>query len=308
LPPYNTYGASVGNQLPQMGPRTSVYRGDVHRIQISFSAKTSYVDANGNGKYDLGEVYRFDTLNAQRAQKAFFYTWQPFTTKYIGYRWVPFAVFDIDSKPVRELNVIIRDIDGNNQWDIGSTDHISMPADYIWVLSDNYDQGGTAWDSSKGINLKPGIPSPPNLPIYWGLVLDQRAEHEPYSSANDLILTPTGVFSIRDLYLFNPTVIMGVSGSVAPTSFVLEQNYPNPFNPQTTIRYSIEKQANVRLRIYNILGQLVNTLVDENKNAGAHNVVWNGKNNFGVQVSSGIYFYRIEAGNFIQSKKMVLLK
>ncbi len=303
-----THGTFVGNQLTYMGPFTSIYRGDVHRIQVRFSAKTSFDDSNGNGKYDLGELYHFDTLNTQRAQKAFFYTWRfPSITKYIGYKWVPFAVFDLDSKPVRQLNVIVRDMGLNNQWDLGSSDHSTSP-DYVWILSDNYDLGGTAWDSSKGINLKPFPPSPPNLPIYWGLALDQRAAHEPYSSANDLILTPTYVFSTRDLYLFNPTVIMGVPGSAAPTNFVLEQNYPNPFNPSTTIRYSLEGKTKVRLRIYNVLGQVVSTLVDDEEIAGTHTILWNGTSSFGVNVSTGIYFYRIEAGNFVQTKKMILLK
>lgn len=100
----------------------------------------------------------------------------------------------------------------------------------------------------------------------------------------------------------------GVEDATMPTQFVLEQNYPNPFNPSTTIRFSLPEAANVTLQIYNMQGQLVNTLVSENLGAGYHNVVWNGHNMNGVSAASGLYFYKITAGNFQQAKKMILMK
>jgi hypothetical protein len=94
-----------------------------------------------------------------------------------------------------------------------------------------------------------------------------------------------------------------------PEVFILSQNYPNPFNPVTTISYALPKASDITIEIFNILGQKVKTLINaSNQKAGAYNVVWNGKDQFGNQVSSGIYFYRIQAGNFIQAKKMVLMK
>lgn len=94
-----------------------------------------------------------------------------------------------------------------------------------------------------------------------------------------------------------------------PTSYQLDQNYPNPFNPSTTIDYQIpDDNTHVRLIIYNITGQAVKTLVDANQNAGEFKVVWDGTNNSGVRVSSGVYFYRIAAGKFVQVKKLLLLK
>ncbi|MFC1726436.1 T9SS type A sorting domain-containing protein [candidate division KSB1 bacterium] len=93
-----------------------------------------------------------------------------------------------------------------------------------------------------------------------------------------------------------------------PDNFILENNYPNPFNPETTIRYSIPKTADVKLAVYNVLGQEIKALVNENKKAGYHSVKWDGTNNYGVKVGSGIYIYRIRAGGFTESKKMVLLK
>ena len=99
-----------------------------------------------------------------------------------------------------------------------------------------------------------------------------------------------------------------------PKAFELSQNYPNPFNPTTTIKYFLPSVANgdqtlvTTLRIYNVLGEVVKTLVNEPKSPGVYYEVWDGKDNQGNQVASGIYFYRLSAGKFSETKKMVLLK
>jgi subtilisin family serine protease len=88
----------------------------------------------------------------------------------------------------------------------------------------------------------------------------------------------------------------------------LGQNYPNPFNPVTVIEYSISRTVPVRLEIYDVAGRLVRTLVDERQRPDAYRVPWDGKDNDDRPVASGVYFYRLEAGDFVQSKKLVLLK
>jgi hypothetical protein len=93
-----------------------------------------------------------------------------------------------------------------------------------------------------------------------------------------------------------------------PKSFALKQNAPNPFNPQTRIDYDIPKATHVHLDIYNVLGQRVNTLVNEYQEAGSKSVVWNGRDNTGSEVASGIYFYRLDADQFSATKKMMMLK
>ncbi|MFZ5979016.1 MAG: peptidoglycan DD-metalloendopeptidase family protein [Candidatus Zixiibacteriota bacterium] len=85
-------------------------------------------------------------------------------------------------------------------------------------------------------------------------------------------------------------------------------NYPNPFNPTTTLNYSIPRQVHVSIDIFNIIGQKVITLVDENKPAGEYQVEWNGTNSKGNNISTGIYLYRFKAGNYLETKKMLLLK
>jgi hypothetical protein len=88
-----------------------------------------------------------------------------------------------------------------------------------------------------------------------------------------------------------------------PKEFSLEQNYPNPFNPVTTIQYSIPKRSNITLKVYDVLGNEVATLIDEYRNAGFYEIEINGSN-----LSSGVYFYRIQAGDFVDTKKMILIK
>ena len=95
---------------------------------------------------------------------------------------------------------------------------------------------------------------------------------------------------------------------ILPREFSLSQNYPNPFNPITTINYSIPTQSRVKLQIYNLLGQVVTTLVDADKNPGYYEAIWNGTNQSGKSVSSGLYFYSLRAGQFSDTKKMVILK
>ncbi len=96
--------------------------------------------------------------------------------------------------------------------------------------------------------------------------------------------------------------------AVVPLKFELSQNYPNPFNPTTTIRYSILNAAKVELKIYNMLGQMVKTLVNQDQSPGFYEVPWDGTDQFGRNVSSGIYFYQIKAGDFVEKKKMQLIK
>ncbi len=93
-----------------------------------------------------------------------------------------------------------------------------------------------------------------------------------------------------------------------PAHFKLERNFPNPFNPETVIKFTLPHDSHVSLNVYNILGQVVNTLVDEALPAGNHSVIWDGKNEQGRDVASGVYFYRIKAGDFESIQKMTLLR
>lgn len=96
--------------------------------------------------------------------------------------------------------------------------------------------------------------------------------------------------------------------AVVPEGYALNQNYPNPFNPQTTISFTLAQSEAVRIDIINVLGQIVRTLKNETMGAGAHELIWNARSDAGVRVPSGMYLYRIEAGSFVDTRTMTLLK
>ncbi len=112
------------------------------------------------------------------------------------------------------------------------------------------------------------------------------------------------------VYIFtsSPSSVFDDNQEHISRGFRLDRNYPNPFNPQTEISYALPVDCRVSLTVYNILGQKVVTLVDEFQEAGKKNVLWDGKNASGHELPSGIYFYRIDAGEVTQARKMVILK
>ncbi len=96
-------------------------------------------------------------------------------------------------------------------------------------------------------------------------------------------------------------------GSI-PHRFTLQQNQPNPFNAATSIAFSLERTGYANLVIYDLLGRKVRTIVDEDLSSGSHTTKWDGKDDYGSNVTTGVYFYRLTAGNQVSSRKMVLLK
>ena len=96
--------------------------------------------------------------------------------------------------------------------------------------------------------------------------------------------------------------------SLLPAEFALHQNYPNPFNPQTKIRYDLPENSMVNITVYDMLGREVKTLVNQVQNAGFKSIIWDATNDYGKAISAGIYLYQIQAGDYIHTQKMVLLK
>jgi len=117
-------------------------------------------------------------------------------------------------------------------------------------------------------------------------------------------------YSIYEIEVFK---VIGTSSAEEsynelPFEFTLSNNYPNPFNPTTKIKYTLPKSSNTKFEIFNSIGELVNTLVNEYQNAGNYEIIWDGKDESNMSVSSGVYFYRMNAEGFTLVKKMVLLK
>lgn len=119
----------------------------------------------------------------------------------------------------------------------------------------------------------------------------------------------TGVVQPQSVMLLVPSSITSAGQEVLlPTSYRLDQNYPNPFNPRTTISYQLPTASLVSLRVFDILGRLVSTLVSGSRPAGAHVIQWDGNNEKGEPMPSGVYLYQLSAGSSEVTKKMILLK
>ena len=119
---------------------------------------------------------------------------------------------------------------------------------------------------------------------------------------------PNGNEALTNWDTFTTSGTAASTTAIGQPKFSLSQNYPNPFNPETTIEYDIEKDCDVTLKIYNLAGQLVKTLVDEYQTAGHYAITWYGDTDAGQEIASGVYFYRIKAGDKAAIKKMVVLK
>ena len=112
----------------------------------------------------------------------------------------------------------------------------------------------------------------------------------------------TGYIDDVTIYYIDPNGIQTISSEI-PSQFNLFQNYPNPFNPVTNIKFDLPKNSNTKLIVYDALGREVATLVNEELKAGSHQVDWDGSG-----YTSGVYFYRLEAGEFVETRKMVIIK
>jgi hypothetical protein len=159
------------------------------------------------------------------------------------------------------------------------------------------------------------------LPGYSGLILLNCLYSTPFPGvSNSYITIAAGQFiddggyikiPITATFPF-PEIIHEIDKTTGeeglPQVFSLDQNYPNPFNPTTTIKYALKEDVKVSLKVYNTLGQEVRTLVNEDQTAGFKEIMWDGKSNTGSVVPTGLYIYRIQAGNFVKSNKMMLVK
>ena len=116
------------------------------------------------------------------------------------------------------------------------------------------------------------------------------------------------MLTLSIIFIIWVVFMMSGGSNILPTAFKLSQNYPNPFNPTTFIRFSVPQSGMVSLDIFNLMGQKVRTLVREEKAPGHYEVIWNGKDENGFQLSSGIYIYQLKTDKEILQKKMLLIR
>lgn len=213
---------------------------------------------------------------------------------YLAYHWV--SAFRVTS--------ILKTTNGGNTWEgslipyfnFGVTDLYFLSFQNGWVTTNNKNifrttNAGATWDTlQSATTLDEVIKNIEffNTNISYGI------------GTNHICFTNDGcvTYSIVDSVVTNVE-----SQPSVPTQFILYQNYPNPFNPATVISYQLPVSGNVTLKVYDVLGNEIATLVNEEKSAGVYDVDFDGSG-----LSSGIYFYKLHAGNFTKTNKMILLK
>ena len=193
-----------------------------------------------------------------------------------------------------DFNVFYEDTLNNNG--------ILLPNDFITnIIIDHHD---TLWAEIAYEYFSDN----PYYPVFWGVIATDGIE----SFGNVYICCDypgeTGAYMVVDLTGLDTNGLNYVEEISMPYRYTLRQNYPNPFNPITTLKYDIPKDGLVNITIYNMLGNVVNNLVNANQSSGYKSVQWNATNNQGETVSAGVYLYKIQAGDFVDTKKMILLK
>ncbi len=157
------------------------------------------------------------------------------------------------------------------------------------------------------------LPSTYNYTIGGGVTarytLSYTTSNQHITINDAIIITSNDPFNtVHSIPVYLQTSVSNDDPSLTPVVTRLEGNYPNPFNPETTISFGLQKAGAVRITLFNLKGQIVRTLVDANLNAGNHRVVWNGTDNNGRKVTSGLYLYRMDTPGYTKTNKMMLMK
>jgi len=248
-----------------------------------------------------------------------------------GDKRVDFRIDAIDPNKSIRFNIEITDVCGNSSicdpvFLYLTTDWDARQYELTFPILDRYFQVinhglSEIWVNLNGNRFK--FFSDPNraarevnafaMPVEGAITIDLL----PYLRDGEntmVIVFAGGAGANANLLLLDETQVVDylLALQTIPVEFHLAQNYPNPFNPSTTIRFDVPERlaegTPVQLRIYNILGELVRTLVDEKKFPGQYVAQWDGRNDRGEYVSAGIYIYRLQAGNFTETRRMVLMK
>ncbi len=179
-------------------------------------------------------------------------------------------------------------------------------------LAGHEDQAEVANPIGSGCNAEYWWVSVSNLSPAWQvgdtLQVAIRDRSGSFMATGHVVLSAAGSDNAGVLRLERTTVQATAASTSLPQQFALNQNYPNPFNPVTVISYQLPEARSVTIKVFNVLGDEICTLVDERKQPGNHQIAWNGKNNLGQEMPSGIYFVKIEAGDFRAYRKMVKIR
>jgi microbial collagenase len=222
----------------------------------------------------------------------------------------PPSAFDLIS-PLdgTELSITVNDISEGTEQEIiweSSTDDDGDVVSYRFILCHgNYDTSSTILIDTEVLDTVLYIPYQNLVEIVE--VLGQTVINGQWTVFSTDNIDTTISSLVWDI-MIDISNTLAINENLIPDKYALHQNYPNPFNPITMLRYDLPKDALVNITIYNIMGKDVRKLVSSQQSAGFNSIQWNATNNQGQPVAAGVYLYSIEAGDFRQTKKMVLLK
>ncbi len=242
-------------------------------------------------------------------------------------RTVPFTVWERNHKTGadRQLNIAIVErndtlyrstseyvgkgkIDG--KW--FPTTHPVGGSEFLYIFSSTYSEIADTFYTKRNLS-----DYHEQFDIYYTLAPRLVDSNSTFTDGDTLRIVPYFPLKVDDVFSFNPMKLLDVNDPVTiPQTYELYQNYPNPFNPNTAIKYRLSEVGRVTLKVYNLLGQEVKTLVDEIEEPGFKTIQWNATNNAGQPVASGVYFFRLIVNSansqspvsYIQTKKMVLIR
>ncbi len=219
---------------------------------------------------------------------------------------VPFTVWDVsDPASPRQLTLAWRDENSNGVWDPQINNDGS---ELVFIYNKSYDPTGATQFAMPPNAIPNECTVGPHADVVYGLSLAVRSGHSINENPGALYLRPYYPLVSGDLFTFNPSIVLSAGEDAVPLTFNLFQNYPNPFNPSTTISFIIPHSSLITLKVFNVLGQHVATLLDEVREPGQGFVQWNGTNASGRNVASGVYFYQLRAGSSVLQRKMLLIK
>jgi len=254
---------------------------DFVKIELEF---TNRIDSSGVVGNPAGQgAFRYET-----------------TTSPTGFFPCPFNVWKIiHGEREGRLNACFQEVaffkNINDTWDPDASSHGGMET--LYIMSTDYDESGQLYQN-KSIDVKE---------TFYKIYLRLESESSVVDAGDKMIFDWEYPATNEDVFSFIPTKVKQENID-KPTSFALYQNYPNPFNPTTTIRFSVDKAALVRLKIYNIMGQEVIELFNKETNPGNYTIRWDGKSKVGQPVSSGIYFAKLISIGQIQTIKLLLIR
>lgn len=192
-------------------------------------------------------------------------------------------------------------VDKSTNQEAGRQTIESVPSADFSVTFSNLSSGASYWIDFYADHNQNGVYNAPPTDHAWRL--------EANNITGERVVNYSHNMDFVDIQWPGSTVVPGDKRIAERVNgFRLERNYPNPFNPETVIQFTLPQSVQVRLAVFNMLGQQVRSLIAEDLSAGVHAVKWDGRDEFGQTLTSGVYFYRIDAGNFSETQRMILAK